>query len=156
MGAEFYESEEDYIPDWEVSRRRYQKLKSRGRTSISHPQVSVLIDRSQAASSSSASSSSSFPSSSSTKRGTKRPRRTAATVQSYFVPDSDDEVIENDSDVDVEMEKEQDEYKKKSENVHLHKWIKHLGDLLKEEQAKVSCCQQVGTKRTQLAIESAD
>ncbi|THU87049.1 hypothetical protein K435DRAFT_826523 [Dendrothele bispora CBS 962.96] len=146
-GAEFFKSEEDYIQTWEISRRKYHKLKTQGRSSFSYPQVSVVIERPHVLSPSSSYPStstsgsplllsSSLPSSS-TIRGTKRPRRSAAQVHSYIIPDSDDEAIADYSDVDVDLEeKEPDEYKRKSDNGHLHKWTKHLGELLREEQAK--------------------
>ncbi len=64
-------------------------------------------------------------------RGRKRPRRsTAITVRSYVVPGSDDEAIavEDDEDYDVKM---------KQTEGNLRLWVKHLGELLKTEQAKV-------------------
>ncbi|KAG5648430.1 hypothetical protein DXG03_005004 [Asterophora parasitica] len=63
---------------------------------------------------------------SSTTRGKKRPRRSAASIKSYAVPDSDDEAIADD---DVEM-------KLKPVESNVQKWIMHLGEILKEEGQK--------------------
>jgi hypothetical protein len=66
-------------------------------------------------------------------RGKKRPRRSAAvTVQSYAVPDSDDEGIMDD-DTCFRI----DDQEKKCKDTNLQLWIKHLGDILKSETRKV-------------------
>ena len=68
-------------------------------------------------------------------RGKKRPRRSAAvTVQSYAVPDSDDEDIVNEDDEDSFRI---DDQEKKSKETNLQLWIKHLSDILKVETRKV-------------------
>lgn len=52
------------------------------------------------------------------------------TVQSYAVPDSDDEAI-------AEDEIDNQEERKAQHESNLQLWIKHLGQLLKEETRKV-------------------
>lgn len=78
----------------------------------------------------------SFPSSTpapASNRGKKRPRRSAAvTVQSYAVPDSDDEdIVDEDSCFWI------DDQEKKCKETNLQLWIKHLSDILKTETRKV-------------------
>lgn len=63
--------------------------------------------------------------------GRKRPRRTAATIKSYAIPDSGDESIFDDDGTDT---------KPRNYESNLQKWIFHLGELLKEEKRKVSLC----------------
>ena len=63
--------------------------------------------------------------------GRKRPRRTATTIKSYVVPDSDDEVISDDDEIEKKL---------RIHESNLQKWIFHLGELLKEEKRKVSDC----------------
>jgi hypothetical protein len=70
-------------------------------------------------------------------RGKKRPRRmAAATITSYAVPDSDDEAIAGEEDVEFSLFGGGQERKKKRVETNLQRWIKHLGELLKEEQRK--------------------
>lgn len=66
-------------------------------------------------------------------REKKRPRRSAAvTVQSYAVPDSDDEdIVDEDSSFRI------DDQEKKSKETNLQLWIKHLSNILKTETRKV-------------------
>jgi hypothetical protein len=69
-----------------------------------------------------------------TAQGKKRPRRAATTIRSYAVPDSDDDMLDDDS---MEFTAQAPEKKPKIEESNLKKWIKHLGNLVKEEQRKV-------------------
>lgn len=85
------------------------------------------------------------PGSGSPSRGRKRPRRSAAAVNSYAVPDSDDEAIaaeEDRNDEFAEFRMGGDKKKKAAKvgtlETHLEAWIKALGELHKEEQRKVS------------------
>lgn len=76
-------------------------------------------------------------SSSQSPKARKRPRRSAAaTVQSYAVPGSDDEaMLVDDNRIDASLG--HDERKVYVVDEHLRLWIKHLGDLLKVQHAKV-------------------
>ena len=61
-------------------------------------------------------------------RPCKRPRRSAAeNVRSYAVPDSDEDAVMSDG----------TEEKKVVKETNLQQWIRHLGELLKDEQRKV-------------------
>ncbi|KAF5369469.1 hypothetical protein D9758_002713 [Tetrapyrgos nigripes] len=181
-GSDFYNSEEDYIAEWDTSRRVYNRMKKGRDSSITrgHSRPQVLVgtqssssfsvpssSKSATATTLASSSSTSSATSSSTlnttanTRGIKRPRRSAAaTVQSYIVPDSDDDLIAGDSDTDEDAETEQhvpteiadrdadvdmdvdvdvDEKiddRKRVEILNLNKWVWGLEELLKEEQAK--------------------
>lgn len=75
--------------------------------------------------------------------GKRRPRRSAVTVTSYAIPDSDDEaIVEDDDDSAVVVLMTMQANKRKVES-NLQRWIKHLTVLLAEEQKKVMffhCC----------------
>ena len=80
-----------------------------------------------------------FPTSQST-RGQKRPRRMAtASVRSYALPDSDDDVTLGFSPELAIPRKE----RKPREQSNLQKWIYHLTELQKQEVKKVSSCLHV-------------
>jgi len=112
IGAEFYLDENDYIAKNDAARVLETKHK-----------VKVEASPNTLASSSPASPAN---------RGKKRPRRsTAVTVQSYAVPDSDDEGI-MDEDTCFWI----DDQEKKCKYTNLQLWIKHLGDILKSETRK--------------------
>lgn len=115
-GAEFFLDENDYIAKNDVVKNLEAKHKVKVEGSP-NPLPSF-------------SSSSPAPASN---RGKKRPRRSAAvTVQSYAVPDSDDEdIMDEDSCFRV------DDQEKKSKESNLQLWIKHLNDILKAETRKV-------------------
>ena len=114
-GAEFFLDENDYIAKNDVARNVDAKHKVKVEASP-NPLPSF-------------SSSTPVPGSN---RGKKRPRRSAAvTVQSYAVPDSDDEdIVDEDS---FQM----DDQEKKSKETNLQLWIKHLSDILRTETRKV-------------------
>ena len=114
-GAEFFVDENDYVAKNEVKNLEAKhKVKVEGSP---YPLPSLA-------------SSSPAPASN---RGKKRPRRSAAvTVQSYAVPDSDDEDI-----VDEDGCFRIDDEEKKSKETNLQLWIKHLSDILKVETRKV-------------------
>lgn len=117
-GAEFFLDENDYIAKNDVVKNLEAKHKVKVEGSP-YPLPSF-------------SSSSPTPASN---RGKKRPRRSAAvTVQSYAVPDSDDEDIVNEDDEDSFRI---DDQEKKSKETNLQLWIKHLSDILKVETRKV-------------------
>jgi hypothetical protein len=116
-GAEFFFDENDYISADEYG------LKSR----LVHTELTTT--------------SLSTPSRSRTKsdafspRGKKRLRRAVATIRSYAVPDSDDDMFDDDSfEYSSQMMHEK---KRKIEESSLQKWVKHLSNLLKEEHRKV-------------------
>ena len=115
-GAEFFLDENDYITKNDVVKNSEAKHKVKVEGSP-NPLPSF-------------SSSSPAPASN---RGKKRPRRSAAvTVQSYAVPDSDDEdIVDEDSCFRI------DDQEKKSKETNLQLWIKHLSDILKTETRKV-------------------
>lgn len=115
-GAEFFRDENDYIAKNEVARNLEAKHKVKVEASP-NPLPSLP-------------SSTPVPASN---RGKKRPRRSAAvTVQSYAVPDSDDEdIVDEDSCFRI------DDQEKKCKETNLQLWIKHLGDILKTETRKV-------------------
>ena len=115
-GAEFFLDENDYITKNDVSKN----LEAKHKVKVESP--SNLLP--------SFSSSTPAPASN---RGKKRPRRSAAvTVQSYAVPDSDDEeIVVEDSCFRI------DDQEKKCKETNLQLWIKHLSDILKSETRKV-------------------
>ncbi|KDQ62290.1 hypothetical protein JAAARDRAFT_30185 [Jaapia argillacea MUCL 33604] len=124
-GAEFYFSEDDYLPA------------TTGTTSFGKPaqRVRVKLETSPSGLPSSSSAFSADPQTSS--RGKKRPRRTASTsVKSYVVPDSDDEAIADDSADTALSHKMKLQAKKRKDETTLSRWVKHLSILLKEEQKK--------------------
>jgi len=109
-GVNFYRDEHDYISKTDAKKF----LLARGRIKVEAPRESSLLRT--------------LPS---LIRGKKRPRRSAVvTVQSYAVPDSDDEAIAEEKIDNQEEEKVQHES-------NLQLWIKHLAQLLKEETRKV-------------------
>ncbi|KAF8895518.1 hypothetical protein BD779DRAFT_1499942 [Infundibulicybe gibba] len=118
-GAEFFFDEEDYVCKTDSSRKL---LKSKVKMEIpqgSIPSTSRFLGPIQ---------SSSSPLLSSTLRGKKRPRRSAAAaVRSYAMPDSDE---------DTTAENYYPTVEKKGAETNLQKWLKHLGELMKEEQRK--------------------
>ena len=68
-------------------------------------------------------------------RSKKRPRRTAAgTIQSYAVPDSDDEAIVDELEPECLMK---DSKRVQPKETNLQLWIKHLTVLLKVESRQV-------------------
>lgn len=106
-GAEFFHTEDDYLTDSKLSSQT-NKVK----TEV--VQGNVPSSASQYDESSTSSS-----------RKRKRPRRSANVIRSYAVPDSEDEAMYDNAEPE------------KKKNGHLQMWIKHLGELLKREQAKV-------------------
>ncbi|PBK74864.1 hypothetical protein ARMSODRAFT_950920 [Armillaria solidipes] len=115
-GADFFLSEDEYIPKSDSARKLYSKVEVKKESSPANIPVSSVTPERDPTSGS--------------PRGRKRPRRsTAITVRSYVVPGSDDEAIavEDDEDYDVKM---------KQTEGNLRLWVKHLGELLKTEQAK--------------------
>ena len=109
-GVNFYRDEHDYISKTDAEKI----LLARGIIKVEAPREGSLLRT--------------LPSSN---RGKKRPRRSAVvTVQSYAVPDSDDEAI-------AENEIDHQEERKAQQESNLQLWIKHLGQLLKEETRKV-------------------
>lgn len=122
-GAKFFRDEDEYIAANDSAKALLREIQIKTESSPpsipppsrSEPEIVITVSRS-------------------TPRKRKRPCRTATTsAPSYVVPDSDDEaiVVENDYDYDVLHEK-----KRKKKLDHLQLWIKHLGELLKVEQAK--------------------
>lgn len=139
-GAEFFFSEEDYLSPEELSGAP-RKVRRRRHSMIKVKIVSAYSVKSEdtpgpsrlhtpISSASSASSSPDRPSRSSQKR----PRRSAAQMKSYVVPDSDDEEIVDVDDVMIKQTNVQ--AKKRKEESNMQKWIKHLSVLLKEEQRR--------------------
>ena len=116
IGAEFYLDENDYIAKNDAARVLEAKHKVKVEASPNTLASSFSPSPASAAN-----------------RGKKRPRRSAAvTVQSYAVPDSDDEGI-MDEDTCFRI----DDQEKKCKDTNLQLWIKHLGDILKSETRKV-------------------
>lgn len=123
-GSKFYFSEEDYVDPQElstkarrVSRRKVKHEKAPSPVGLGSPGSSTMSQAS--------------PSSK------KRPRRsaTACSNKKYLVPDSDDEMIIDESD---KMVYEANCFAKKRKiETELHLWIKHLSALLQAEQLKV-------------------
>ena len=126
IGAEFYMDENDYIAKNDAARilEAKQKVKVEASpntlaSSFSPTPPSVAV------------------------RGKKRPRRSAAaTIQSYAVPDSDDEGI-MDEDTCFRI----DDQEKKCKDTNLQLWIKHLSNILKSETRKVRhrCASSIST-----------
>ncbi|KAK0464542.1 uncharacterized protein EV420DRAFT_1618363 [Desarmillaria tabescens] len=115
-GAEFFLSEDEYIPKSDNARKLYSKVEVKKESSPANIPVSSMTPERDPASG--------------PPRGRKRPRRiTAVTVRSYVVPGSDDEAIAVEDDEDYDM-------KMKQAEGNLRLWVKHLGELLKTEQAK--------------------
>lgn len=113
-GGAFYVDEDDYISKNDPAKRLVSKKP-------------VKMELPKAVVPTSPSSSSRRPTSPSS-RPCKRPRRTAAeNVRSYAVPDSDEDATMSDG----------TECKKVVKETNLQQWIRHLGDLLKDEQKKV-------------------
>ncbi|KAF9463035.1 hypothetical protein BDZ94DRAFT_648521 [Collybia nuda] len=131
FGADFYLDENDYATKDDDVRKAYDSNKVK--TEIGHiSPTSPLHDKFEA-----------LPLGP-PQRGKKRPRRTATTVRSYAVPDSDDDAIVDGSDYMEEYEK-----KPKLVESSLSKWIRHLSELMKEEQRKY----KDHKKRIELASE---
>ncbi|KAF8645256.1 hypothetical protein AX16_008081 [Volvariella volvacea WC 439] len=115
QGAEFYMDENDYISKNDPA-RNFCKTKVKSEVSQSNPTSACrtrLVD-----------------SLSSSPRAKKRPRRSAATVRSYIIPDSDDDIVMDDHSV------ARQEIRRPIYESPLRRWLKHLGDLCKEEQRK--------------------
>ena len=111
-GVDFYRDEHDYISKTDAEKF----LLSRGRIKVEAQREGSSLHT--------------LPSS---HRGKKRPRRSAAvTVQSYVVPDSDDEF-------------DNQEERKVQHESNLQLWIKHLVQLLKAEARKVRAMAHVQT-----------
>jgi len=106
VGAEFYLDEFDYLSKTDIAK----SLSARQKVKVEALQSDL-----------------SSPSSDS-RHGKKRPRRSAVTVQSYAVPDSDEDDLMDDSSYQEE--------KKKPVETNLQLWIKHLNQLLKAETRK--------------------
>ncbi|KAG6837627.1 hypothetical protein H0H93_006148 [Arthromyces matolae] len=106
-GCDFYLDEEDYLRD------------ETDATRIKIESSPTVLPKAGA---------SSEPGSPSASRGRKRPRRSATTIASYAIPDSDDESA---PDTKVEVSN-----KFKTKAINLQKWVYHLGELLKEEVRK--------------------
>ncbi|KAJ7109731.1 hypothetical protein C8R43DRAFT_1079587 [Mycena crocata] len=130
QGAPFYATEEDYLTGSDSARFMLRNMKlGTGKAKSGGTPTRVKMEPVDALAGS--------PSG----RGKKRPRRSAAAaVNSYAVPDSDDEAIAAEEDREDEFA----EYrmgggaKKKAIKVEtsLERWIKALSELLKEEQQK--------------------
>lgn len=111
-GAPFYVDEDDYVAKFDPAKRLMQK------------KVVKLESPSPSRASSSC-----CPASPVAIRACKRPRRAAvASVRSYAVPDSDDDVVMHND----------EECKAAVKETNLQIWIRHLGDLLKAEHKKVN------------------
>ncbi|TFK64618.1 hypothetical protein BDN72DRAFT_254986 [Pluteus cervinus] len=129
LGAEFFVDEDDYIAKTDAARRMLRsKIKTESPSSSS---CSMGPPCSEASSSYSAVMKEDFESPSSS-RGKKRPRRSAAAVRSYAVPDSDDEAI---MEVDELLPMDR-KCQGQSPETSLQLWLKNLGDLCKQEQRK--------------------
>lgn len=122
VGAPFYFDEKDYVSQSSGNEQPsdHRKIKTEASRNLSLQETTA------------------GPSSSSSTlaiRGKKRPRRSVAgTIQSYAVPDSDDEAI-----VD-ELEPEcliKDSKRAQPKETNLQLWIKHLTLLLKAESRQV-------------------
>ncbi|KAF5382555.1 hypothetical protein D9615_002846 [Tricholomella constricta] len=111
-GTEFYIDEEDYLQADKVEGKR----KAVKAETASAPLCSSSRVKQESPSSST-----------SGVRRRKRPRRSATSVKSYAVPDSDDEAIADEEDIVT---------RPRPVESHVQKWITHLGELLKEEQRK--------------------
>ncbi|KAJ7288304.1 hypothetical protein C8J57DRAFT_1047482, partial [Mycena rebaudengoi] len=117
QGATFYASEEDYLHSADSVQHLLKKLTRGG--------AAGACTRAGAVSRGGASG-----------RGA-RPRRTAP---SYLVPDSDDEAIAEEEDAEYAEYRTMGGAERKKKMIkgesHLERWIKELGELLKEEQRK--------------------
>ncbi|KAJ7134623.1 hypothetical protein C8R44DRAFT_697289 [Mycena epipterygia] len=128
QGAPFYATEDDYLTGADSARHLLKKLsKGKGKEAQPGSPTRVKMEPVEAVAGS--------------PRGKKRPRRSAAAaVNSYAVPDSDDEAIAAEEDRDDEFAEFRmgGGARKKAVKVetHLERWIKALGELLKEEQRK--------------------
>jgi hypothetical protein len=110
-GAEFFFSEDDYL-----RKQAKPKTKADVKTEVTQPSIPP-------------------PNTASTFKLDKRPKRMAATLRSYVVPDSDDDDITDYAEawaIHVYA-------KKRKVETNLQQWIKELSVLLKEEQRKVGC-----------------
>ncbi|KAF8231714.1 hypothetical protein L208DRAFT_1423428 [Tricholoma matsutake] len=116
-GAEFFFDENDYILNDTGKKPRAIK------TEVTSTSFSTSRSRTKSDASSLLSS-----------RGRKRPRRAATTIRSYVVPDSDDDMLDDDE--PMEFTAQEHEKRTKTEESSLQKWVKHLGNLVKEEQRK--------------------
>jgi hypothetical protein len=113
-GAEFFKSEEDYLLSCDPAKLTWKLNESVKQVACRvHPPVMPKS-----------------PTPGPSVRRLKRPRRSAASVKSYAIPDSDDEPI-------IELVDEDAVDQKSPAGTHLHLWIYHLGELLKAEQSKV-------------------
>lgn len=136
-GTDFYFSEEDYLTPEELStapsKKGLKKRRSHVKIRIA-PDDAVKIEQGTTPTAlriTGPSSSQLLP------VLKKRPRRsTASSTKLYVVPDSDDDMIMDDSDRIV-LEANRSSKKRKFET-NLQKWIKHLTALLQQEQRKVS------------------
>ncbi|KAJ6559193.1 hypothetical protein DFH09DRAFT_1083787 [Mycena vulgaris] len=130
QGAPFYATEDDYLGNTDSARHLFKKL-NKGKSKEVPPASPTRIIKTEPVELLAGS-----------PRGRKRPRRSAATaVNSYAVPDSDDEAIaaaEDREDEFAEFRMGGGGVKKKTVRVetHLERWVKALGELLKEEQRK--------------------
>ncbi|KAJ6584983.1 hypothetical protein B0H19DRAFT_1107570 [Mycena capillaripes] len=138
--APFYATEDDYLAGVDAARFLLKKIsKGKGKEGGVLVLVPATPPRVKAEPVETVA-----PGSGSPSRGRKRPRRSAATaVNSYAVPDSDDEAIaaeedRNDEFAEFRMGGGAKKKVTKVERVetHLEAWIKALEELLKEEQRK--------------------
>jgi hypothetical protein len=119
-GAEFFFDENDYISTDDSGQKSRVVQMELTSTSLSTPSRSRAMSDAFSPFSS---------------RGKKRLRRAVATIRSYAVPDSDDDMFDDDS---IEYSSQMMHEKKlKIEESSLQKWVKHLTNLLKEEHRKV-------------------
>lgn len=138
-GTEFYFSEEDYLSSEELQGTVVRVKPKRRHSRIKIKMVSEYTVKSEASPTPTAAAESRLGTSSASASPSpprRRPRRSAASSRvSYVVPDSDDEMIADDTD-DVMREVKVIAKRRKVES-NLQKWIKNLTVLLKEEQRKV-------------------
>lgn len=138
-GTDFYFSEEDYLTPEDLSatsskkglKRRYSRASIKIRIA---PGSAAQVEQDTSATTLRiAGPSSPQPSS----LPTKRPRRSAASsTKQYVVPDSDDDMILDDTDrIVVEANRPS---KTRKVETSLQRWVKHLTALLQAEQKKVS------------------
>jgi hypothetical protein len=158
-GAPFYETEDDYLAGADAARYLLKKLMGKVKEKEKRAEGGQEEAAQDASSSSGVKAESVEPamgSPSSHKR--KRPRRSAAAaVNSYAVPDSDDDAIAAEEDKNdefaefrlgtlggakkkekVKLEEVKERKGKVSGETDLEAWVKALGELHKEEQRKVS------------------
>lgn len=118
VGAEFYFDEDDYIAKTDSGKKLMKvKVKSEASQGSMSPSSGSRVKPEASASTYSH-----------LLKGKKRPRRSAASVRSYAVPDSD---YEDDNEHMFE------ERKQRNPESSLQRWLKHLGELMKEETRKV-------------------